>query len=130
MDPGAARPDGNALARRIEWRIWRAGVLANLVGVLFIAFDAAATGPVLPAIGDGRLVASTPRLLLMCAAVAVPYFALSASLGVRPRRRAAGSDNDVRRCRRVHPARAITPSAGRRRAAQRVSRRRDPLRRG
>ncbi len=71
-----------ALVRRIEWRVWRATLTANLVGVGFIAFDAAATGPVLPSIDNGRFTASTARLLVLCTAVAIPYFTLGAGLGV------------------------------------------------
>lgn len=74
--------DGAALARRIEWRVWRATLTANAVGVLFIAFDAAAIAPVLPTIDAGSFSASPARLLALCAAVAVPYFSLGASLGV------------------------------------------------
>src|SRR5919106_4443290 len=74
--------DGTALARRIEWRVWRATLLANLVGVGFIAFDAVAIGPVLPDFTAEQLRLSPLRLLLLCTAVALPYFWLGAGLGV------------------------------------------------
>lgn len=73
---------GADLAGRIEWRVWRATLLANLVGVLFIAFDAVAIGPVLPDFTAEQVRLSSGRLIALCGAVAGPYFVLGASLGV------------------------------------------------
>jgi adenylate cyclase len=70
------------LARQIEWRVWRAVLVANLVGVLFIAFDAASIAPVLPHIDSGRFVASPTRLATLCGVAAFPYFVFAASMGI------------------------------------------------
>lgn len=75
MTADSARPDGAALARRIEWRVWRATLVANLVGMGFIAIDAATISNVIRSV-------STSRLVFMCGIVAVPYFLACAGLGV------------------------------------------------
>ena len=75
-------PGHAAFARHVEWRVWRAILVANLVGMLFIAFDAAAIAPVLPHIDSGKFVASPARLVALCGAAALPYFAFAASMGV------------------------------------------------
>jgi adenylate cyclase len=80
---GSGQPDGAALARRIEWRVWRATLIANLVGMGFIALDAVTISNVIRSVSTGRLVA-------LCGIVAIPYFAFGASMGVFHVRRRLG----------------------------------------
>ncbi len=83
MKAGSQQPDGEALARRIEWRVWRATLIANLVGMGFIALDAATISNVIRSV-------STSRLVFMCTVVALPYFLFGASMGVLHVRRRLG----------------------------------------
>jgi adenylate cyclase len=72
---GSPQPDGSALAGRIAWRVWRATLIANLVGMGFIAIDAATISNVIRSV-------STSRLVYMCGVVAIPYFLFCATMGV------------------------------------------------
>jgi adenylate cyclase len=73
----ARRVEGSELVRRVEWRLWRNIVAANLVGVFLIGFDAVAFAQMIPA-GQNFGRAAT-LMLLAC----IPYF-LVASLIARP----------------------------------------------
>jgi adenylate cyclase len=73
----ARRVEGSELVRRVEWRLWRNIVAANLVGVFLIGFDAVAFAQMIPPGQNfGR---AAGMMLLAC----IPYFLL-ASLIARP----------------------------------------------
>ncbi len=80
----ARRVEGSELVRRVEWRLWRNIVAANLVGVVLIGFDAVAFAKMIPAGQNFGRAAVT--MLFAC----IPYFLLAALIG-RPyfRRRLA-----------------------------------------